>query len=620
MAAAAAIAANPLLNSSSPARPDNPAANRRNLPTAAPPPLTLLPRCRSLRDLSQVHAAAVKSGLNDDPLVLTKLITFCCLHPSSLSMAYARHLFDRMPPQQDPLLFNTMTRGYARTPTPSLAIGIFVLMLEHGVSPDGYTFPSLLKACAAGKLLPEGKQLHGAAAKLGFHGDPFVLPTLINLYADCGDLPAARRLFDQSDGGGSCAVCYNAMITACARRSLPGEALQLFRRMQAEGVKPTEVTVLSVLSSCAMLGSLELGRWVHGFAQNQGFLSSSSSSVKVATAVIDMYGKCGSLEDAAAVFRAMPERDTQVWSAMIIACALHGRSDLAVSFFREMQTQREEDGAAAGPDGVTFLGLLSACSHAGKVDEGLQLFRAMEDFAVSPETKHYGCVVDLLARAGRLREAHDFILNLSGENSSPVLWRTLLGACASHGDVELGKRVFARILDHDDSHGGDYVILSNLCAAAGRWEEARAVRKMMKEKGAGKTPGCSAIEVGGAVHEFFSGDGRHPQAAALRRMVEEMAEQLGYAPETAVVVHEGMTEEEKAASLRGHSEKLAMAFGLLNTPPGATLRIVKNLRVCKDCHAMAKLISAAFGREILLRDLNRFHHFKDGKCSCGDYW
>ncbi|CAA6665082.1 unnamed protein product [Spirodela intermedia] len=578
MAAAAAIAANP--SSIPPLRRDQttPPPIAATSPRAAPPPpLTLLPRCRSLRDLSQVHAAAVKSGLNDDPLVLTKLITFCCLHPSSLSMAYARHLFDRMPPQQDPLLFNTMTRGYARTPTPP--------------SPSAFS-----SSCSSMASPPTATPSREAAARscrqARLPWRPFVLPTLINLYADCGDLPAARRLFDQSDGGGSCAVCYNAMITACARRSLPGEALQLFRRMQAEGVKPTEVTVLSVLSSCAMLGSLELGRWVHGFAQNQGFLSSSSSSVKVATAVIDMYGKCGSLEDAAAV-----------WSAMIVACALHGRSDLAVSFFREMQTQREEDGAAAGPDGVTFLGLLSACSHAGKVDEGLQLFRAMEDFAVSPETKHYGCVVDLLARAGRLREAHDFILNLSGENSSPVLWRTLLGACASHGDVELGKRVFARILDHDDSHGGDYVILSNLCAAAGRWEEARAVRKMMKEKGAGKTPGCSAIEVGGAVHEFFSGDGRHPQAAALRRMVEEMAEQLGYAPETAVVAHEGMTEEEKAASLRGHSEKLAM-----------------NLRVCKDCHAMAKLISAAFGREILLRDLNRFHHFKDGKCSCGDYW
>ncbi|URD96387.1 Pentatricopeptide repeat-containing protein [Musa troglodytarum] len=491
-------------------------------------------------------------------------------------MDYARRLFDQIP-DPDVVLFNTLSRGYSRSDDPIQSVAVFARMLDAGVGPDDYSFPTLLKACASAKASEEGRQAHGAAVKLGFADNIYVLPTLISMYAECGELKSSR----------------------------PGEALALFRELQATGLEPTDVTMLSLLSSCALLGALELGKWIHEYVRKNGF----GSFVKVNTALIDMYAKCGSLEDAIGVFDEMGSKDTQAWSAMIVAYAIHGHGGRAISLFEEMLKE------GIKPDGITFLGVLYACSHSGKVEEGLGYFRGMRGrHGVIPGIKHYGCVVDLLARAGRLGEAYEFIDGLPMQ-PTPILWRTLLSACGGHGDVDLGKRAFERILELDDTHGGDYVIISNMCASDGRWEDVNRIRRLMSERGAVKVPGCSSIEVDNTVHEFFSGDGKHPQSEAAHRMADEVVERLrsvGYVPD--------MGEEEKEASLRYHSEKLAIAFGLINTPPGTTLRVVKNLRVCGDCHSMAKLVSMAFDREIVLRDLNRFHHFKDGSCSCGDFW
>ncbi|KAJ6820369.1 pentatricopeptide repeat-containing protein-like, chloroplastic [Iris pallida] len=486
-------------------------------------------------------------------------------------------------------------------------------MLRSAVPPDAYTFPSLLKSCArAAPAHPRAaRQAHAAALKLSLADHPFVLPTLIHTYAELRDLPSARSLFPPDC---TCVVSYNAMIAASVRSSRPGEALSLFRELQARGLVPTDVTILSVLSACALLGALELGRWVHGYARANGL----ASRVKVGTALIDMYAKCGSLEDAVGVFRLMGSRDTQAWSAMIVAYAIHGRGTEAIALFEEMLGDRVE------PDGITFLGVLYACSHSGMVDQGLEYFRSMKSrrYGLVPGVKHYGCVVDLLARAGRLDEAYKFIDSLPIE-PTPILWRTLLSACGGHGNADLGKVVFERILELDDSHGGDYVMLSNMCASAGRWDDVNRARRLMHERRAVKVPGVSSIELDDTVHEFFSGDGRHPRSREAHRMVDEVVEQLkgvGYVPDTSRVGHAGMDEEGKEMSLRYHSEKLAIAFGLISSPPGTTLRVVKNLRVCGDCHSMAKMVSMVFGRRIVLRDLNRFHHFENGLCSCGDYY
>ena len=431
------------------------------------------------------------------------------------------------------------------------------------------------------------------------------------MYTACNEMDCARRVFDKI--WEPCVVTYNAMITGYARGSRPNEALSLFRELQARNLKPTDVTMLSVLSSCALLGALDLGKWMHEYVKKNGF----NRFVKVNTALIDMYAKCGSLDDAVCVFENMAARDTQAWSAMIMAYAIHGHGLKAVSLFKEMRK------AGTEPDEITFLGLLYACSHTGLVEEGFEYFYGMRDkYGVIPGIKHYGCMVDLLGRAGRLEEAYEFIVGLP-IRPTPILWRTLLSACGSHGNVELGKRVIEQIFELDDSHGGDYIILSNLCARAGRWEDVNYVRKLMNERGVVKIPGCSSVEVNNVVHEFFSGDGVHSVSTKLHQALDELVKELklvGYVPNTSLVFHADMEDEEKEVTLRYHSEKLAITFGLLNTPPGTTIRVVKNLRVCGDCHSAAKLISLIFDRQIILRDVQRFHHFKDGKCSCEDYW
>lgn len=422
---------------------------------------------------------------------------------------------------------------------------------------------------------------------------------------------SARFLFDRILE--PCVVTYNAIITGYVRNCQPNEALSLFRELQMQDIKPTDVTMLGLLSACALLGSLDLGKWIHEYVKENGF----DEYVKVNTALIDMYAKCGSLEDAVSVFESMAFRDPQAWSAMIMAYAIHGHGNRAISLFEEMTRARVR------PDKITFIGLLYACNHSGLVEEGYKYFYGMRNkYGINPGIKHYGCMLDMLGRAGHLEDAYRFIEELPVK-PTPILWRTLLAACSSHGNIELGKRVIERIFELDESHSGDYVIFSNMCARARRGADVTYLRKLMKERGVVKVPGCSLIEVNNVVHEFFSGDGTRMEYRELHEAVDKLVEELklvGYVPDTSLVFHSDMEDGEKESSLRYHSEKLAIAFGLLNTPPGTTIRVVKNLRVCGDCHSAAKFISFIFGRQIILRDVKRFHHFEGGKCSCGDYW
>ncbi|KAH0853726.1 hypothetical protein HID58_092932 [Brassica napus] len=582
--------------------------------TSNPPnPILQISKCTSLRELMQIHAYAIKSHLYNqkDHSFITKLINFCTETPTTSSMAYARHLFDVMP-EPDIVRFNSIARGYSRSLNPIESFTLFVDVLEGGMVPDHYTFPSLLKACAAAKGLEEGRQLHCLSMKIGLDGDVFVCPTLINMYTECEDVDAARRVFDRILE--PCVVSYNAMITGYARRNRPNEALSLFREMQGKSLKVNEITLLSVLSSCSLLGSLGLGKWIHEYAKKHGFCK----YVKVNTALIDMFAKCGSLDDAVSLFERMRCKDTPAWSAMIVAYANHGEAEKSMLMFERMRFESVQ------PDEITFLGLLNACSHRGLVEEGREYFsRMVNEFKIVPSIKHYGSMVDLLGRAGRLDDAYRFIDTLP-IRPTPLLWRILLSACSSHNDLKLAEKVSERIFEVDDSHGGDYVILSNLYARNKKWEDVESLRKVMKDRRAVKVPGCSSLEVKNVVHEFFSGDGvKSNTHTKLHRALDEMVKELklaGYVPDTSVVVHADMDDYEKEITLRYHSEKLAIAFGVLNTPPGTTVRVVKNLRVCRDCHNAAKLISVVFGRKVVLRDVQRFHHFEDGKCSCGDFW
>ncbi|KAL3511121.1 hypothetical protein ACH5RR_030522 [Cinchona calisaya] len=573
-------------------------------------PLSLLPKCNSLRELKQIQAYSIKTHLQSDIFFMKKLLNFCTLSPSSDSMHHARHLFDQIP-DRDIVLFNLIARGYAHSEIPLQSLILFVEILCSGLIPDNYTFPSLLKACAKVNALQEGKQLHCLVIKYGLNADIYVCPTLINMYIESSEIGLARCVFDSIID--PCVVTYNAMIMGYVRSSEPNEALSLFRELQAKRLKPTDVTSLGVISSCALLGALDLGKWLHEYVKKNGF----DRYIKVNTALIDMYAKCGSLDDAVSVFKGMSFIDTQAWSAMIMAFAIHGCGNEAISFFEDMRKGQIQ------PDAITFLGVLYACSHTGLVEECFSYFSKMRDeFKIVPGIKHYGCVLDVLGRAGRLNDAYKFIKDLPID-PTPLLWRTLLAACSIYGNIDLGKKVIEKIFSMDQSHSGDYIMFSNMCARAGRWEDAKAFRRMMKDRVLIKVPGCSSIEVHNTVHEFFSGDGTKIEYKELHEAVDKLVEKLklvGYAPDTSLVFHHDMEDEEKEANLRYHSEKLAIAFGLLNSPPGETIRVIKNLRICGDCHSAAKLISLVVDRQIIVRDIQRFHHFIDGKCSCGDYW
>ncbi|XP_058090782.1 pentatricopeptide repeat-containing protein At5g48910-like isoform X2 [Magnolia sinica] len=429
-------------------------------------------------------------------------------------------------------------------------------------------------------------------------------------YLKVGDLGSARSLFDKMPERDL--VSWSTVIAGCVQLGDIKKALELFTEMQDLRIRADEVILASLLSASAQMGALYRGKWFHAYI----YRSNVKLDVVLSTSLIDMYSKCGGVDIALRVFRLMPKKDTLAWNAIITGLAMNGCGEKSLGVFLEMQSEGKR------PDDVTFIGVLCACSHAGLLDEGFRYFECMtRDYRINPRIEHYGCMVDLLGRAGLLEDAQDFISRMPVEPNAAI-WGALLGGCIIHGNVELGECVGRLLIELEPHHSGRYVLLSNLYANANRWDDARNIREMMKEKGVQKIPGQSTIEAMGAVHEFVMGDRSHPQTKEIYHMLDEMAKQLtlaGYTPDTSKVLF-NLDEEDKENALGYHSEKLAIAFGLINLGPNTPIRIVKNLRVCVDCHSVTKLISKIYGRKIIVRDRNRFHHFQEGYCSCKDYW
>lgn len=602
-----------------------------------PPPTDklafLIDKSKTIRELLQIHAFLLRHGMENHPVLNFKL------QRSYSSLGHLQHsitLF-RQTETRNVYFYTTIIHSHTISGLHNEALAYYIQMLSEYVEPNAFTFSALLKGCP----FESGKSLHCQAIKLGFDLDTYVRTALVDIYARHCDVISARKLFDTmpertlvsltamitgyaKNGNVDEAralfnglderdvVCWNVMIDGYTQYGRPNEALDLFRHMLLSKVKPNEVTMLSILSACGQLGALESGQWVHSYMQNNGI----SISVLVGTALIDMYSKCGSLEEARMVFDGMKFKDVVAWNSMIVGYAMHGFSQEALELFKDMRRKFLQ------PTDITFIGILNACAHAGLVSEGWGFFRSMEDeFGIDPKIEHYGCMVNLLGRAGHLEEAYELIKNMSID-SDPVLWGTLLGACRLHGNLNLGEEIVKFLVEHDLANSGTFVLLSNIYAATGNWDGVARVRAKMKETGLQKEPGCSSIEVNNKVHEFLAGDLNHPKSEKIYKMIDEMNEWLkaqGYSPMTNTVLHD-IEDAEKERSLEVHSEKLAIAFGLISTKSGRTIKVVKNLRICMDCHTVAKLISKITGRKIVVRDRNRFHHFVDGLCSCGDYW
>lgn len=348
---------------------------------------------------------------------------------------------------------------------------------------------------------------------------------MIDGYCKMGNLAKARELFDQT-GAVKDAVTWNTLISGYLHHREFGMAITMFQSMQMENVKPTEVTMASLLSACAHLGASHMGRWIHAYIQNHRL----KIDLVLGNALIVMYFKCGDVETALAVFHGMPIRNIFCWNSVIAGLGINGCGQQAIEMFLEMNRIER-----IKPDGVTFVGLLSACSHSGLVAEGKQYFSQMlHIYGVEPQIEHYGCMVDILGRAGFLKDALQLLETMPVQPNA-IVWGSLLRACHIHRDRKVSEQVTQHLLQFDPNDEANYVLLSNIYASSRRWDDVERCRGIMFRKKVHKLPGCSSIEVNSRLHEFLVDDTSHPQFEQIYAFlagIEKELRELGYQPNT----------------------------------------------------------------------------------------
>lgn len=567
--------------------------------------LRVLEGCNSLQRLKKIQANVIVNGLHNQPAIFNKLINFCAVSVSG-SLSHALLIFNQIQ-NPDTQTFNSLIRGFSLSPSPLQAIVLYNQMLS---SPDTFTFSFTLKACERLQALQKCQELHGSVFKTGFERDCVVCTSLLRCYAGNGLIEVARLVFDNMSERDL--VCWNSMISCYCQADLHLQALEVYERMRSENVMVDEFTLVGLLSCCAHLGAYNLGVLLHRIANERGFLR---KNVYVGNALIDMYAKCGDLGTAFSVFSEMKKRDVLTWNSMITAYGVHGRGKEAIHFFREMLMEGFK------PNSITFLGLLGGCSHQGLVKEGVEYFHMMvSTFHLKPGIKHYGCLVDLYGRAGKLQEALQVIKTSPLSQDDPVLWRTLLGSCKVHGNVKIGEIAMNNLVRLGQPNAGDFLLLATIYATQKDAQGVARMRRLIKRQGIKTTPGWTWIEVGNQVHRFAVDDKSHPETDMIYQKLDEVFHRASLVGYTKDEFQTAISEDCSEKSPVYHSEKLAIAFALATTPDGAHIRILKNLRVCRDCHSFTKYVSKAFNRDIVVRDRVRFHHFKDGLCSCEDYW
>ncbi|KAK1427330.1 hypothetical protein QVD17_16013 [Tagetes erecta] len=562
---------------------------------------------RGLYLTEQIHAHAIKNGLDSDSFVSTTLVDS---YSRNGRTEQAEFLFLNRD-EFDLGSWNAMIFGYINSGCIHKAWDLFTLMHNNGEKPDEITLATMAKACAFQVSVKSGRQVHGYAFKLGVNSDLYLSSSLLDMYIKCGDMKDAHELFEEIPSPDE--VSWTSMISACVENGDEKRSLVIYHKMRQSGVLPDEYTFATLIKACSYSTALEQGRQIHANA----IKSNCGVDAFVSTSLIDFYAKCGSIEESYRLFKRTRVQNIVIWNAMLVGLAQYGHGKEALDLFNDLKLN-----ANLIPDRVTFIGVLSACSHSGLISEAYAYFESMiKDYGIKPEIEHYSCLVDALGRGGRVKEAEKLIKTMPFE-ASGSMYRALLGACRVQGDMETGKRVATKLLELEPFDSSAYVLLSNIYAASNQWSKVADARKTMISKNVKKDPGFSWINIKSKDHVFVVDDRSHPQYERIYNKVEDLMKLIredGYIPDTDYVLLD-VEEEEKIRSLYYHSEKLAIAFGLLSTPSFTTIRVIKNLRVCGDCHKAIKHISKVCEREIVLRDANRFHRFSNGICSCGDYW
>ncbi|XP_010520251.1 PREDICTED: pentatricopeptide repeat-containing protein At3g46790, chloroplastic [Tarenaya hassleriana] len=565
-----------------------------------------------LSDALRVHRHILDNGFDQDPFLATKLIG---MYSELGYVDYARKVFDGTR-KRTIYVWNALFRALSLAGQGEEVLDLYRKMNKIGVQSDRFTYTYVLKACVAsectGNHLKKGKEIHAHITRRGYNSHVYIMTTLVDMYARFGCVDYASSVFNEMPVKN--VVSWSAMIACYAKNGKPFEALEIFHEMMKEtqDSSPNSITMVSVLQACAAISALEQGKLIHGYLLRRRL----HSIMPVMSALVTMYARCGKLELGQRVFDQMVNRDVVSWNSLISSYGVHGYGRKAIQIFEEMIAN------GCSPSPVTFVSVLGACSHEGLVEEGKKLFDSMwREHRIRPQVEHYACMVDLLGRADRLDEAAKMVEDMRIE-PGPKVWGALLGSCRIHCNVELAERASRRLFELEPRNAGNYVLLTDIYAEAQMWDEVKRVKKLLESRGLQKLPGRSWIEVRRRMYSFVSEDEFNPHIeqihALLVRLAEEMKEK-GYVPQTKGVLYELETEEKERIVL-GHSEKIAVGFGLINTAKGEPIRITKNLRLCEDCHLFTKFISKFMDKEILVRDVNRFHSFKNGVCSCGDYW
>ncbi|XP_006306938.2 pentatricopeptide repeat-containing protein At1g04840 [Capsella rubella] len=633
--------------------------------------ISLIHACKDTVSLRRVHAQILRRG------VLSSRVAAQLVSCSGLlqSPDYCLSIFRNFE-EKNLFVFNVLIRGLTENARSASSVRHFILMLRLGVRPDRLTFPFVLKSNSKLGFRWLGRALHAATLKNFVDCDSFVRVSLVDMYAKTRQLNYAFQVFDESPdrikkestllsnvlikgycrakdmqmatklfrsmpernsgswstlikGYADCSqlnrakqlfelmpekhvVTWTTLINGFSQNGYYETAISTYFEMLEKGLKPNEYTVAAALSACSKSGALGSGIRIHAYILDNGIRLDRA----IGTALIDMYAKCGEVDCAGTVFSNMNHKDILSWTAMIQGWAVHGCFHQAIQCFRQMMYSGEK------PDEVVFLAVLTACLNSGEVDLGLNFFDSMRlDYAIEPTLKHYVLVVDLLGRAGKLNEAHKFVDNMP-INPDFTTWAALYRASKAHRSNRRTEIVSQNLLELDPELRGSYIFLDKTHLANGKYQDVEERRVPYQKTGKERSLGWSYIELDCQLNKFAAGDCTHKQTQEIRLKLEEiisLATEIGYIPGADWSIHD-IEEEEKEHVTGVHSEKLALTLGILRTAPGTTIRIIKNLRICGDCHSLMKYVSKISQRGILLRDARQFHHFKDGSCSCGDYW
>ncbi|KAJ9166435.1 hypothetical protein P3X46_021192 [Hevea brasiliensis] len=579
--------------------------------------------CSSLNSIKlgrQLHAYIIKYEIDYDPSIGNAL---CSLYSKFGSLDSAVNVFQGIG-EKNVISWTALISACGENGEAALGLRFFIAMLFEDIEPNEFTLTSVLSLCCVMLALGAGRQVHSLSIKLGYQSNLRIKNSVMYLYLKCGCMNEAQNLFNKMKSTNL--VTWNAMIAGHAQAmdlanddfsayQSGTEALSIFLKLNRTGLKPDHFTLSSILTVCSRLSALEQGEQLHAQTIKSGFLS----DVVAGTALVNMYSKCGSIQRASKAFVEMSTRTMISWTTMITSFAQHGQHQQALQLFEDMRL------AGFKPNQITFVGVLAACGHAGMVDEALGYFEMMQkEYRIKPVMDHYGCLIAMFVRLGRLEEAFDIIKKMDF-NPGEFMWSLLIAGCRFHGKQELGFYAAEQLLKLKPKDTETYVMLLNMYISAERWQDVSKVRKLMKEEKLGKLKDWSWISIKDKVHSFKTNGRLHPHNAEMYNLLEELLEKakgLGYQPlQRMEVIHDDEKEEENnpISSAEYHSERLAIAFGVLNTQKDAPIRVIKSVIMCKNCHDFIKVISKLCSREIIIRDSRRLHRFVDGHCSCAEF-